>query len=60
MKVEVQVVYNYSIAVKQVSTPFLQDLSLTIKICVTPYGMTKTVNETKLLSNDTGINGKGL
>ena len=30
-KVWVQVVYNYSIAVNQVSTPFLQDLSLPTK-----------------------------
>ena len=59
MRVGVQVVYNNSIAWNQVSILFLQNLSFTIKFCVTSYGMTKTANENKLLNNDTSRNGKG-
>ena len=58
-KMGVQVAYNYGIAVNHVSNPFLQDISLSIKFCVTPYGMTNTVNKTNLL-NDTSIIGKGI
>ena len=53
VNVGVQVAYKYSLAVNQVSTPFLQEFSLTIKFCVTPYRMAKTANETKVLKNGT-------
>ena len=60
VKVGVQVVYNYSIAVHEASILFCKFLYITIKICVTPWGLTKIANKTKLLNNDASTIDKGL
>ena len=53
-KVEVQVVYNYSITVSQVSTLFFARFFPYHKnLGVTPYVITKTGSKTDLLSNYT-------
>ena len=52
VKIGVQVVQTYSIALNQVTILFRKS-PFTQNFCVTPHGMTKTFNITKLLNNDT-------